>query len=88
MSKSSCYNKRLLYLVLLGTGLGFGDLRPHTEVPAMRRWLVKANASSPLRVLFCRLRNPDTGLSFAISLDSELRKVPLTPRICAEHGRD
>lgn len=61
--------------MLLETDFGFGDERPHTEVPAMETGLVKAAGTSPLRVLFPRLRNPSIALSFIISLDSELSRV-------------
>ena len=61
--------------MLLETDFGFGDVRPHTEVPAMGTGLVKAAGTSPLRVLFLRLRKPGIALSFIISLDSELSGV-------------
>lgn len=67
--KNACYRKSLLYLVLLGTGFGFGDLRHHTQVPAV------GSGPSQLRVLFLQLRNPSIALSFLISLDSELSEM-------------
>lgn len=67
--RNSCHSKSLLYLVVLGAGLGFGDLRPHTQGPAMGR------GPSQLMVRFLRLRNPAIALSFVISLDPELSKM-------------
>lgn len=57
--------------MLLGTDFGFGDVSPHTEVPAMGRWLVSAAGTNPLRILFLRLSNTGIALSLVISLDSD-----------------
>lgn len=67
--KNFCHSKSLLDLVLLGAGFGFGDLRSHTQVPAM------GCGPSQLMAWFLQLRNPGIALSFVTSLHSELSKM-------------